>query len=187
MKKEKFNLRFGVLALVVLTAAMSRLLPHPPNVTPVGAMAIFGGAYFTSRWQSVLMPLAALWLSDLVLNNVIYKAFFPTFTVFYEGAAWIYGAFALVAVLGIVFLKKIKTINVVAVSLVASVLFFLITNFGVWASGTMYPKTGVGLVACYTAGLPYLLNTLGGDLLWCSILFGGFEWAKKQFPSLAIA
>ena len=72
--QTKLNLRLGILAAIVVGAAMSRLLPHPPNATAVGAMALFGGAYFMQRWQALLLPLVAMWLSDLVLNNVVYKA-----------------------------------------------------------------------------------------------------------------
>lgn len=188
MEKSKLNLRIGVLATVVLVAALSRLLPHPNNVTPVGAMALFGGAYFVKRWQSVLLPFVALWLSDLVLNNVVYKAYNPTFTLMSAHSYWTYGAFALMVVLGWVLLKKVKTANVVVASLIGSTLFFLITNFGAWYADpfNMYPKTIDGLGMSYALGLPYFLNTLVGDLVWCAVLFGGFEWAQQRFPDLVL-
>lgn len=188
MEKSKLNLRIGILAAVVLVAALSRLLPHPQNVTPVGAMALFGGAYFVKRWQSVVMPFVALWLSDLVLNNVVYKAYNPTFTLISAHSYWTYGAFALMVVLGWVLLKKVKTANVVVASLIGSTLFFLITNFGAWYADpfNMYSKGIDGLAASYTLGLPYFLNTLVGDLVWCAVLFGGFEWAKQRFPAVVL-
>ena len=182
--QTKLNLRLGILAAIVVGAAMSRLLPHPPNATAVGAMALFGGAYFMQRWQALLLPLVAMWLSDLVLNNVVYKAYNPTFTFFTEGGAFIYGAIALIVVLGWVLLKTVKTVNVMAASLTGSILFFLITNAGVWMGSTIYSQTGAGLLAAYAAGLPFLLNTIAGDLMWCAVLFGGFEWAQQRFPSL---
>lgn len=183
--QTKLNLRFGILAAIVVGAAMSRILPHPPNATAVGAMALFGGAYFMQRWQSLVLPLVAMWLSDLVLNNVIYKAYNPNFTFFTGGGAFIYGAIALMVVLGWVMLKKVKTGNVITASLVGSVLFFVITNAGVWMGSTLYPQTGEGLLAAYVAGLPFLVNTVAGDLMWCAVLFGGFEWAQLRFPALA--
>ena len=188
MEKSKLNLRIAILAAIVLVAALSRLLPHPNNVTPVGAMALFGGAYFVKRWQSVLLPFVALWLSDLVLNNVVYKAYNPTFTLISAHSYWTYGAFALMVVLGWVLLKKVKTANVVVASVIGSTLFFLITNFGAWYADpfNMYPKTIDGLAASYTLGLPYFLNTLIGDLVWCAVLFGGFEWAQQRFPTLVL-
>lgn len=182
--QTKLNLRFGILAAIVIGAAMSRLLPHPPNATAVGAMALFGGAYFIQRWQALVLPLVAMWLSDLVLNNIVYKAYNPTFTLFTEGGAFIYGAIALIVVLGWVLLKKVKMENVMAASLTGSVLFFLITNAGAWMGSTLYPQTGEGLLMAYVAGLPFLLNTIGGDLMWCAVLFGGFEWAQQRFPAL---
>ena len=130
-----------------------------------------------------------MWLSDLVLNNVIYKAYNPNFTLFTEGGIFIYGAIALMVVLGWVLLKKVKTVNVVVASLMGSTLFFLITNFGAWYGDTlnMYPRTIDGLGLSYMAGLPYFLNTLAGDLVWCAVLFGGFELAQKRFSVLARA
>jgi hypothetical protein len=188
MEKSKLNLRIGVLASIVLVAALSRLLPHPNNVTPVGAMALFGGAYFVKRWQSLVMPFVALWLSDLVLNNVVYKAYNPNFTLISPHSYWSYGAFALMVALGWVLLKKVKVTNVVVASLIGSTLFFLVTNFGAWFADpfNMYPKGIEGLAASYTLGLPYFLNTVLGDLVWCGVLFGGFEWAKQQFPSVVL-
>ena len=121
--QTKLNLRFGILAAIVVGAAMSRLLPHPPNATAVGAMALFGGAYFMQRWQALVLPLVAMWLSDLVLNNVVYKAYNPTFTLFTEGGAFIYGAIALMVLLGWVMLKKVKTIWIVG--LLASIAIVL--------------------------------------------------------------
>ncbi len=184
--QTKLNLRLGVLALIVLAAAMSRLLPHPPNATAVGAMALFGGAYFSQRWQGVLLPLAAMWLSDLVLNNVVYKEYNPNFTLFTEGSIFIYGSIALITVLGWTLLKKVKVANVVGASLLGSTLFFLISNFGVWFhSTTIYPQTFTGLMTCYAAGLPFFMNTVLGDMVWCAVLFGGFELAQQRVSVLA--
>ena len=187
MQKESLNLRFGVIAAIVFVAAAARLLPHPSNVTPVGAMALFGGAYFGRKWSAYLIPLCALLLSDVVLNNVVYRAYFPTFTLFYSGALWQYLGFVAIVGLGWLLLKRVSILNVVLVSLLASGLFFLVSNFGVWSSGGMgYPKTGAGLMGCYVAGLPFFLNTLVGDLVWCGILFGGFEMAKQRFSRLSL-
>jgi hypothetical protein len=183
---KKINLHIGLLVSIVLGAALCRLLPHPLNVTPVGAMALFGGAYFTQRWQAFLIPLASLWLSDLVLNNIVYRAYFPQFTLISEGSAWIYGSFSLIVLLGWFLLKKVTVSRVIGVSLVSSTLFYLITNYSVWQFSTMYPKSTEGLMMCYTAALPFFLNSILGDLLWCGVLFGGYELAKKRYPSIAL-
>ncbi len=185
MEKKKINIQFGVAAAFIFLAALTRVLPHPYNATPVGAMALFGGAYFNRRWAALLIPLAALFLSDLILDNVMYKNMFPAFTWLYSGAAWVYGSFLLIAALGWLFLKKVSLLRVAALSLTGSTLFFLVTNFSVWASGAMYPKTAAGLSACYAAGLPFYLNALPGDLLWCALLFGGYEWMRSRIPAPA--
>jgi hypothetical protein len=187
MEKMKINPRIGILCMIVLMAAMTRLLPHPPNVTAVGAMALFGGCYFDRKWQAMILPLAALWLSDLVLNNIVYKAYNPIFTLFNTHSVWSYTSVALTAVFGAFLLKKVKINNVVVASVLASTVFYLITNFGAWFvdSFNIYSDSLDGLAASYVAGLPFFINSLFGDLVWCGVLFGSYEWAKRQYPVLA--
>jgi hypothetical protein len=187
MKSNKLDIRFAILALIVLVAAMSRLLPHPPNMTALSAMALFGGAYFSKKWQTILLPLTAFWLSDLVLNNVIYKEYYPSFTWFSSSFYFAAASLVLMTVVSGILLKVVNVRNVIASSLVASVIFFLVSNFGVWIGGGMYPMNSIGLATCYTAGLPFFSNTLIGDLLWSAILFGGFAYAQSRFPVLAAA
>ena len=168
-----------IIALIVV-AATYRILPfHIWNVAPIGAIALFGGAKLKNNWQAVFIPLMALFLGDLFLNNVTYKALNPNFTLFYSGAIWIYASFALIALIGIVFLKKISAKNVLLASLAGSVLFFVISNFGVWIGSTMYPHNFAGLLTCYVAAVPFFVNTLAGDLLFSAILFGVYEWTVK--------
>lgn len=185
-EKKKIKWQFSILMLIVLLAAFSRLVPHPPNFTPIGAMALFGAAWFTNRFQALLLPLLALWLSDLALNNLVYARYYDGFTWLHSGFYWTYGAFLLIGLAGRFWLKKVKTTRIVTGSLMASTLFFLISNFGVWTTGLMYPITVQGLIACYTAALPFFLNTLVGDLLYSSALFGTFELARNRFPALQI-
>jgi hypothetical protein len=185
MENKKSTLRFGIIALIVLMVGMTRLLHLPANVAPISAFALFGGAYFSKRWQSVLLPIIAFWLSDLVLNNVVYKEYFPTFTWFSSSFYFSAISLLLIAAVSWFMLKVIKGSNVILSSLMASSIFFIISNFGVWISSDMYPKTSGGLMACYVAGLPFLQNTIQGDLLWSAILFGGFALAQRRFPVLA--
>ena len=182
------NIRFLSVILLVLVAALSRLLPHPPNFTAIGAMSLFGGIYLSQRWIALLVPLVSLFISDLILNNVVYSAFNNgQFVWFYDGFAWIYGSVALTVVLSWVMLRRINPTNVVLTSVICSILFFLITNFGSWTSGGLgYPKTAVGLLECYTAAIPFFINSLAGDVVFCGVLFGGFAWATRQFPRLAM-
>lgn len=189
MKKIKFNPRFAALTVLILVAALSRLLPHPPNATAMGAMALFGGAYFNNRFASLLMPLATLFVSDLILNNVVYASFNNgQFVWFYGGAAWTYGSFAAAIVLSWFLLKKVEAKNVFMASMASSVLFFIVTNFAAWQSAFMpYSKDLSGLAMSYMAGLPFFANSVAGDLFFCAVLFGGFEWAQRRFPTLAKA
>lgn len=181
---KSFSPRYGVLTAMVLLAAFSRLVPHAPNFTAVGAMALFGGAYFTRKSWALLVPLLALWLSDIVLNNVVYRQYYPTFTL--EANPWTYGTFAAIVLLGAMLLKRVKPLSVVLTSLLASVLFFVVSNFAVWLGSSMYPQTAAGLLACYTAALPFFGNTLAGDLFWSGVLFAGFELAQRRFPRLSL-
>lgn len=175
----------NVLALIGLLclAALSRLLPHPPNFVPVGAMALFGAAVLPQRWLAVALPLAAFYVSDLVLNNTVYAAYFPGF---YWGIDWwVYGGVILMVVLGLGLLRQrsFSWLRIGGAAVTATLVFFLVTNFGVWAAGGMYPKTWAGLLLAYAAGLPFLLNSLLANLLFSGALFGVaryFGWLEQD-------
>ena len=127
---KKINLQIGVLSLIVVAAAFSRMIPHLPNLSPIGAVGLFGAAHFAKRWQAVLIPLAAVWLSDLFLNNVVYAAYTEGFVWFYGGFQWQYISYILIAFFGMaVFSKKINAKNVLFGALGASLIFFLLSNF----------------------------------------------------------
>jgi len=184
MKNHALSPRLIALSLLVLLAAMSRLLPHPPNFTPIAAIALFGAAYIAPRWLAVLLPLVSLWLSDLFLNNIIYSEYNEGFVWFTGSLFWIYGSFLLISLLGFFALGKISAGRIAGISVIASVLFFLISNFGVWVSGGMYPLTASGLIACYTAAIPFFGNTLLGDLCYTGTMFASFALLQKRFPTL---
>ncbi|HZK03835.1 MAG TPA: DUF6580 family putative transport protein [Bacteroidaceae bacterium] len=186
MIKNKIHLRFGIISLIVLLAALSRLIPHPANFAPIGGMALFGAAYYSKRYWAFIIPIVSMWISDLVLNNVVYGQYFDHFVWFYSGSLFTYGAFALIVVLGMLMLKKVRIPALAASALGASLIFFLVSNFGVWFSGTMYPKTLSGLMACYTAGIPFFKNTIAGDLVYTAVMFGAFELSAKRFPALRV-
>lgn len=183
MNQDRIDLRIGVLIAIIALAAAARFLPLPPNVSPLAAMALFGAAYFNRRWMALVFPLAALWLSNFLLDNLVYAEF-------YEGTVWfsnegVYIAFLLIIGLGWLVFRKVNVQNVLLGSLGGSVLFFLVTNFAVWLSSGMYPPTWAGLVECFTLALPFFRNTVLGDLAFAGVLFGAFELAKQRFPGLA--
>jgi hypothetical protein len=184
MKEHQFNLRFSVVTLLILLAAASRLLPHPPNFSPLGGMALFGAAYYGRRAMAYLIPSVSMWISDLAVNNILYSQYFDRFVWFYSGAIFTYGAFLVIVVYGRLILDKIRLTNLAAAALGASVIFFLVSNFGVWLSSDMYPHSFSGLISCYAAGIPFLKNTLLGDLFYSGLLFGLFELSLKKIPGL---
>jgi hypothetical protein len=186
MTTQKINLRFVVITGFILLAACGRLLPIQ-NFSPLGAIALFGAAHFTKKWQAIAIPLAATWLGDLFINNVIYAKFYPTFTWFYQGFYWQYACYVLIAVAAFFILKSVTVKNVLVGALASSVIFFLVSNFGVWLGSTAYPQTFAGLMQCYAAGLPFVKGTLMSDLFYSIVLFGGFALAQKQIPTLQLA
>lgn len=189
MIKQKFNIRFGIIALIIFIAALSRLLPYIfdanfYNFSPIGAIGLFGAAYFANKKMSFLLPFLALWFSNLILDNLFLSQYYNGF-VFISN--WeIYLTFACIIALGFVILKKVTALRALSASLMASVVFFSLSNFFVWVGGTMYPKTIEGLVACYVAAIPFFWNTLAGDLFYVGLLFGAFEWAMRSVPALRV-
>lgn len=173
-----------VLVAMIVAAALSRLLPHPPNFSPVEAIALFGGAYFASRAWAVLVPLAALLLSDVALaalNGGTYA--FGSY--FASTSFWlVYGCIAASTVLGFGLRSKVGGARVLGYSLLGSLLFFVVTNFGAWLGASMYPQNGAGLVAAYAAGIPFFQWTVLGTLFYSALLFGGFALLRRQVPAL---
>ncbi|PYJ98570.1 MAG: hypothetical protein DME23_11745 [Verrucomicrobia bacterium] len=163
--------RFVMLAGMILAAAASRLIPHPPNFTPIAAIALFGGATFADKRAAFLVPLAGLFLSDLVLG-------------FFALTPVVYGSFAMIVCLGF-WIRRRRTAGRIAGAAVAgAILFFAITNFGVWAIDHLYPRTFAGLADCYLAAIPFFRNTLLSGLFYSALLFGGIATAENRFGSL---
>ena len=163
--------RLAAILTAILVAAAMRLLPHPPNFTPIGAMALFGGAYFGKRALAFAAPLGALLLSDAILG-------------FHSGMAYVYGSMALIVLIGWAVAQRKTPLTIAGAALASSILFFLVTNFGTWATGELYPPTLAGLAACYVAAIPFFQNTLAGDLFFSALLFGGFALLEWRVPKL---
>ncbi len=171
-----------LLAGMIVLAALSRLLPHPPNFSPVEAMALFGGAYFANRAWAIVVPLIAMVLSDIGLGLMFggsYMSYVASLS-FWS----VYVCIALSTVLGFGLRGKVSGANVLGYSLAGSVLFFVVTNFTTWFGSTMYPQTGSGLVAAYVAGIPFFNWTVLGTLFYSAVLFGGFALLRRQSPAL---
>ncbi len=164
---------------IILSAAAMRLVPHPPNITPIGAMALFGGVYFATRRTAFLVPLAAMYLSDLALGFFIYD-----FGWFHWFMPFVYASFVVTVCLGFLIRHRLTPLTVGGAALTGSVLFFIVTNFGVWLVSNLYPKTGAGLVSCYVAAIPFFRNTLAGNAFYTLVLFGSFALAQRCIPVL---
>ncbi len=174
MIKNLFNTRTLVLVGIILAAAFTRLIPHWPNFTAIGAVALFGGAYFNKKYLSFTVPFIALFITDLILG--------------FHSTMWaVYLSFALIVVIGFNLRSQRKPLNVGVSAVSASVLFFIITNFAVWLSSPMYPPTIAGLIESYVLAIPFFHYTLLGDLFYVGVIFGIYELAKLKFPSLVKA
>jgi hypothetical protein len=189
MEGKNMKKRTIVLAVIVVLAALARLAPHPSNVTPIAAMALFGGACFTDRRLAYLLPLAAMLLSDLVLGTTRYGIL-----VLLASQPAVYACFMATTALGQLIRDRRSVWQIGAATLGGSVLFFVVTNFAVWATATehLYPQTGSGLMACYAAGIPYFRNSLLGDAAFTTILFGGLallenRWAWMRKGALPVS
>jgi hypothetical protein len=158
-KRTKFII---VLAIIALAAA-SRLVKHPFNFTPVVAMAIFAGCYLKKYW-AVLLPLVAMLVSDYIIG-------------FYDAAvmASVYVSIALAFYIGWFLQKKVKWFTVIGAALASSVVFFILTNFAVWAFFDWYAHSWQGLVSCFTLSIPFFRNTLVGDVVYTGAFFGAYE------------
>ena len=187
MKTKKINLRLAVLILIILIAAFSRLIPHMPNFSPLGAIGLFGAAYFEKKWQAFLIPITATWISDLFINNVIYAQYYTSFTWFYDGFYWQYGSYLIITLIALFIFKKVNTQFVLVGALTSSAIFFLITNLACFPGNPTYPQNFGGLMACYAAGIPFLKGTLLGDLFYSGVLFGSFAVLQQRFTILKFA
>jgi hypothetical protein len=173
MEKPGFSMdnkaRLLALLTAIFAAAAMRLVPHPPNFSPIAAMALFSGAYLPKRAVAFVAPFAALFVSDAVLG-------------FYPGMNFVYFSFALTVLIGWAVASRKTPLTIGAAAIASSLLFFVLTNFGMWLFSGFYPLTGAGLVACYAAAIPFFQNTLAGDLLYTAFLFGGFALVERMVP-----
>jgi hypothetical protein len=164
--------RAALITVIVLAAAALRILPHPMNFAPIGAIALFGGAYFSTKRAAFAVPLLSLVAGDF-------------FTGFHRLMPYVYASFLVSVALGFLLRRKKSASRIGGATAAGAIQFYLITNFGVWAMAIgNYPKNFGGLISCYLAGIPVFWNTLAGDLFYVALLFGVMALAEKRFPSL---
>ena len=163
---------------MIIAGALIRLLPHPMNFTPLAAMALFGGTYLKDKKMAFLLPVSALFLSDMILEII-------NGTGFHSTMLFVYGSMALVTMLGFFLRGREQRATIMVASLSGSILFFFLTNFGVWLTQNIYPMTMEGLSACYVAAIPFFKGTVMGDLFYNLVFFAGFAVARKTIPALS--
>lgn len=173
LSKKGKNLALFIVLFLVVLGVLARFLPHPPNFVPIAALALFGAVYLPKKW-ALLVPLSAMLISDIFIG-------------FYDVAVMlsVYGSFVLIGLLGMWLKKHKKWYTVGGSAVLGAVLFFVITNFAVWAFTPWYAKTLSGLWQCYLMALPFFRNTLLGNIFYVTCLFGVFELAhlgvKRRF------
>lgn len=170
-----------ILFSILTRMAMPPFLGHPANFSPLDAIALFCGAYFNRRITACIAIVFIAWLSDFFID----KIFMGYWTFAYQGFYWQYASYFLITLIGTLFRNKITPVPLLFASLSASMIFFIISNFGVWCSGFLYPLTMNGLVACYVAAIPFFKNTVLSDLFFSAFLFGVLMFSRKQKAILA--
>lgn len=192
MSINKINPRFTILILFMIVVGILRVLNTLEfslwsNFTPIGAMGIFGGAYFDKRWKAFAFPLITLFIGDLVINAVLLGGDFT-------GRPLIYLAFLIIVLIGIAVVKKITVKRIAFASILSAVSFWLIADFAVWMAGGIDIRTQLplsrgldGLIQCYWQGFPYMINFLLGTVFYSGLLFGSFELLQRKFPVLQSA
>jgi uncharacterized protein DUF6580 len=170
-KKENLLYRTLLALAIIALAAALRIAPHPWNFTPVGAMALFSGAIIRDRRLAFFFPILALFVGDIFIG-------------FHRLMPVVYASFLVSVAIGFWVRDRRSLARITAATLLGATQFFLVTNFAVWAFGLSYPRNGAGLLACYVAGIPFFGNTLAGDAVYATLLFGGFALAERLFPAL---
>ena len=186
MKYKTFTPRFFVALSVIVIAALLRLLPHWPNLTPIAAMALFAGTYIDKKHYAFAIPLAAMFVSDIIIG-------------LHANILAVYVGFAITVLIGMAIRKRVNVGSVILASLASAVIFFLITNFSSWLVDRlyphpMYPQTFAGLLDCYAMGLAFFrdtsqgisffLNDVIGTMFYSAVFYGAFYLTEMRFPVL---
>lgn len=184
MSLNKINLRNWVLVLIIIAAAATRFIflgeqTVLSNFTPIGAIALLGGTYFTNKYKAYLVPLLTLFVSDIFINHF----YTGQYNFFYGGIFWVYASFAFTVFIG----SKIKKVNAGTVligALAAVLVHWLLTDIQPWLSMPIYSKNITGYYQSLVAAIPFERNLLLGNLVYGALLYGGFELAQARFTVL---
>lgn len=189
MSHLKFNPRTLILLLMILAITAFRLLVtfnsdelKFANFSSIGAVALFGGAYFKDHLKAFAFPILSLFLSDFILSVTIFSKYSSGFL--YEGWYWTYIAFALMVLVGRVLLKKVNVVNLLASTLSIVLIHWLVTDLGVWINNPAYTQDLAGYWSCLVKAIPFEIRFLEGTIIYGALLFGAFEILKAKYPVL---
>jgi hypothetical protein len=167
------NIIFGLVVVFIFLAAIARFVPHAPNFTPIAAIALFGGVYLNKKY-ALILPMAAMLISDYFLGFYDFKLMLS-----------VYLGFVLIGLVGLLVRKNKNLFTIIGGTIMGSVLFFVVTNFAVWAFYNWYPHNLSGFVQCFAMAIPFFRNSLLGDLFYVAVLFGSYEliylWVRRKY------
>jgi hypothetical protein len=170
---RKLYTRILIISIIIAAAIAWRFFNVIPNATPVAAIALFSGAYMGRKWLAMLIPMLIMFISDIFLG-------------FHETMIAVYLSFALVVALGFLLARRVSPVSVTGFSLLSSVVFYLVSNFGVWLSSmAAYPKTLAGLAQCYVAAIPFFRSEVVSTLAFSFLFFGAYALLRRRVPALA--
>lgn len=196
MSIKNIHPRFWVLLVFILAVGALRVanagaISVFPNFSPLGAMALFGGAYFTDKWKAYVFPLLTFFLSDLLIMQI----YFPHLSsgLLYNGITWNYLGIAAMVLCGQLIIRKVTVGKVLIAAFVSAAAHWLISDIGSWLSpfsidpttGKAYTHDLQGLINCYVAAIPFMRNLIVANIVYGAIMFGGFEFTRAKFPVLA--
>jgi hypothetical protein len=171
MQAKNLKLQLITISAIIFALAIFRLLPHWPNVSPIAAMALFGGAFFADKRLAFVIPLAALFLSDLFLG-------------LHGTMIFVYAGFALTVAIGFMLKGRIGLTSSLLAVIASSLVFFLLTNFGAWLTSGLYARSAEGLLQAYVAAIPFFQNSLLGNLAYAGAIFGGYRLLQINIAAL---
>ncbi|MDN3585760.1 hypothetical protein QWY86_03720 [Pedobacter aquatilis] len=191
MAHLKFNPRTAILLLMILVITGFRLLVtfnsdelKFANFSSIGAVALFGGAYFKDHLKAFAFPLLSLFLSDFVLSTTIFSKYSSGFL--YEGWYVVYFAFALMVLVGRVLLKNVNVVNLLTSTFVIVLIHWIVTDFPIWFRNPAYTQDLAGFWLCLEKAIPFEIRFLEGTIIYGAILFGAFEILKAKYPVLKL-
>ena len=175
METTKLNNNFWLITGLILAAVIFRIIPHPFNITPLIAVALFAGAKFQDKKWAIIIPVVSLFISDAILSYINH------YELLHSTILFTYGSILLIILVGrLLNSEKLNIGKTIELSLVSSLIFFVISNLGVWLFGNLYTLNMEGLIKCYVMAIPFNKFSWAGDLFFVFVLFGIYELVSNK-------